>query len=93
MLSGTGHTRQDKAHVQHDWMSTWQTPGAEFPKSGKMAENSAEVSVYMDGHNSATLWLPVVRNTSCNVVQQRIIEVIIKLYPGRDQDMTWVFVH
>ena len=56
-----GHTRQDKAHVQHDWMSTWQTPGAEFPKSGKMAENSAEGSVYgsMVGHNCPAVTPPL----------------------------------
>ena len=54
-----GHTRQDKAHVQHDWMSTWQTPGAEFLKRGKMAENSAEVSVYMVGHNCPAVTPPL----------------------------------
>ena len=59
MLSGTGHTRRDKAHVQHDWMSTWQKPGAEFPQNGKMAENSAEDSVYMVGHNCHTVTPPL----------------------------------
>ena len=54
-----GQTRQDKAHVQHDWMSTWQTPGEEFPKSGKMTENSAEVSVYMVGHNCPAVTPPL----------------------------------
>ena len=40
-------------------MSTWQTPGAEFPQSGKMAENSAEVSVYMVDHNCPAVTSPL----------------------------------
>ena len=47
-----------------------------------MAENSAEVSVYMVGHNCPAVTPPLLENTSCNVVQLRIIEVITKSYPG-----------
>ena len=44
-----GHTRQDK--------------GAEFHKSDNMTENSAEVSIYMVGHNCPAVTPPLLETT------------------------------